>query len=125
MTAVQTFVIDKIRENSTYEFSTRLVQKREDMLLCLKNSLFLKDLNLREQSEQLDSKIQSMWTKQVISEYKQEYIQFIVSRINNLAKLKRLDQTLEIIEAQLKLNWDQGDYEDYMKLTIQCLIVKS
>ena len=51
VTAVSSFVIEKIKENTTYEFSTRQVHKRQDMFLCLKNSLFLKDLNLREQSE--------------------------------------------------------------------------
>lgn len=51
VTAVSSFVIEKIKENTTYEFTTRQVHKKHDMFLCLKNSLFLKDLNLREQSE--------------------------------------------------------------------------
>lgn len=119
------FYVEKIRDRNMYDFTKREVKAKEDMLLCLKNSLFLKDLNLRQRAEVLDQTIESLWTDEAIEEHKSEYIQFFISRITNLAKLKNLENTIEIIENQLKHQGKRHNDENYSKLAVQCLKVKS
>lgn len=121
----QAFNVEQIRQRSTLDFTVQENITKESLFLCLKNSQFLKDLNLGEQADVIDTTIERLWSDSLIEEYKEEYTQFVISRIKNLARLKRTEETLKIIEEQLDLYGEKNLDEEYTRLALECLIIKN
>lgn len=121
----QAFNVEQIRKRSTLDFSVQDNITKDSLFLCLKNSQFLKDLNLGEQANIIDCTIERLWNGTLIEEYKGEYTQFVISRIKNLAKLKQTEKTLEIIEEQLVLYEVNSSDEEYTRLALECLLIKN
>lgn len=121
----QAFNVDTISRKHTLDFMDRDNIGKSSLFLCLKNSLFLKDLNLGEQADSLDTVIETLWTPSLIQEYKEDYIQFIMARIKNLARLRRTKETLAIIEEQLSRYEIYSSDDAYVKLILECLMTKN
>ena len=123
--SAQAFNVDTIKKKNTLDFSIADNISSVSLFLCLKNSLFLKDLNLGDQAEAIDQAIEKLWTPPMIETYKEDYIQFIIARIKNLARMRKIDRTLQILEEQSKLYQDKLNDPLYCKLALECLTIKN
>lgn len=121
----QAFNVEQIRKRSTLDFTIQDNITKDSLFLCLKNSQFLKDLNLGEEADAIDCAIDKLWSGALIEEYKEEYTQFVISRIKNLARLKQTEETLKIIEEQLVLYEVNSADEEYSRLALECLLIKN
>ena len=120
------FQVDKIRERNCQNYTQKENLVPDELLICMKKSLFLKEVHLFELANILDRSIEKLWDQNTIKELKVDYIEFVISRIKNLAKIEQLNLALALVSEQLeKCEQSQAYDSDYQDLAIQCLIVKS
>ena len=118
-------LVGRMAEFHSKDCSSEASTSDDALILSVKNSQFLKDLNLSLKAERVDSALTTFWSMDRMRNYQTMYIEATVARIHNLMELREFDSTLKLIEEQLILCDLNPTDPEYNSLGIHSLVAKN